>query len=32
MPTSDTETSIIGPIIIFSDASNSIIDTNNKLI
>ncbi|CAD8203173.1 unnamed protein product [Paramecium pentaurelia] len=32
MPTSDTESTIVGPIIIFSNASNSIIDTKNNLI
>ncbi|CAD8203661.1 unnamed protein product [Paramecium octaurelia] len=32
IPTSNSESSTIGPIIIFSDASNSLIDTSNMLI
>ncbi|CAK60069.1 unnamed protein product (macronuclear) [Paramecium tetraurelia] len=32
IPTSNSESFTIGPIIIFSDASNSIVDTNSMLI
>ncbi|CAD8110580.1 unnamed protein product [Paramecium sonneborni] len=32
MPTSNNEPFIVGPIIIFSDSSSTVIDTNNKLV